>query len=81
MDKQSLLNLQDKINTAKEEVSKLEGKKELLQAQLKEQFNCDSVEDADKLVKKLETKITNLDASIKEGIKGLKEKYEIDDED
>lgn len=81
MSKEKLLQLKTDIDTAKVEVSKIKGKKELLENQLKTQFGCSTIEEAEEKVKQLQKKIDKLSTSIEEGIQELEEKYNINLDD
>ena len=78
MNKDQLLELKDQIDAAKQQVSQLKGRKEYLMQQLKEQWNCSTVKEAEKRSKELTEEINTLDSQIQEGIKELEEKYEFD---
>ncbi len=78
MDKQELLDLQEEINTAKQKVNQLEGRKEYLMQQLKEQWNCSSVKQAEKKLEDYAIEIAALTTQIQDGVKELEEKYEFD---
>ncbi len=77
MSKDKLLALKDTIDAAKIEVSKIKGKKELLEGQLKTQFNCSSLKEAQEKVTALQKKISKLETSIEEGIQELQDTYNI----
>ena len=78
MEKTQLLELKEQIDTAKQQVSQLEGRKEYLMQQLKEQWKCSTIPAAEKKVKELEKEISDLDEQIQDGVKELEEKYDFD---
>lgn len=75
---QKLLKIKEEIDSAKVELSKAEGKKDVLLSQLKSQFGCSSIEEAEKKVKTLEKSIAKLLASIEEGLLEIEEKYDLE---
>lgn len=79
MDKKQLLNLKDEIDEAKTVVAELTGKKKSLLTQLKEQFNCDSLEMAEKKVETLTQQISKLESQIQEGLNDLEQKLSEDE--
>ena len=76
MEKDQLIELKEQIDTAKQQVSQLEGRKDYLMQQLKEQWKCTTISAAEKKVKELEKEISDLDTQIQDGVKELEEKYE-----
>lgn len=79
MDKKQLLDLKDEIDEAKTVVAELTGKKKSLLLQLKEQFNCDSLEMAEKKVETLTQQINRLESQIQEGLKELEQNISEDE--
>jgi hypothetical protein len=80
MNKQDLLNLKNEIELAKQDVSKLEGKQQYLMTQLKDQFGCDTIADAEKKSAKLEKQISKMSDQIEIATTELEEKYELSNE-
>ena len=76
MDKQALLDLKDDISDAKTRQAELNGQKEILLKQLKDNFDCTSVEAAQKLLKRQDKDIEILKDQIREGIIELEENYD-----
>lgn len=64
MTKQELLDLRQEIDDEKENLSKLEGRKETLMEQLLEKYDVKTVAAAKKKVKDLEKEITELGEQI-----------------
>lgn len=77
MDKDELLELKERIDKAKTKVSQLEGRKETLLQQLQDDWECDTVEEAEEKLEELESEAEALEEKIQEGIKHLKEKYDV----
>lgn len=77
MNEQDLFKLKERIDDAKSKVSELEGQRKHLMKELKEQWNCNSVEAAEKKAKEIESEIEQLNQKIREGTEELEEKYDI----
>jgi len=75
MTEQDLLRLKQKIDDAKRQTSELKGHKTALMNQLKTDWKCATVEEAEKLMAKMDKEITALNNSIEQGLKELEEKY------
>ncbi|MCK9456406.1 MAG: hypothetical protein M0R31_03835 [Candidatus Riflebacteria bacterium] len=80
MDKQDLLDLKERIDEAKEEISKLEGRKAGYLETLKDQFKCSSVKEANELLQKMDKNIEDLDDEIKTGLEQLEEEFDFSEE-
>jgi hypothetical protein len=76
MNSEKLMDMKDRIEKKKSEKSRLEGKKEQLESQLKREFECDSVEDAKLLIDKMDADIEELDEKIQSKEKEIERKYE-----
>lgn len=77
MNEQQLFELKERIDTTKSKVSELKGQQQLLMKELKEQWNCDSVETAEKKAKTIENEINALNTKIDKGTEELEEKYDV----
>ena len=77
MDEEQLLELKKEIDDAKTEISELTGTQKQLMKDLKTQWNCSTLEEAEKEHKKLGEQITKLSGQIDKGVKELNEKYEL----
>jgi len=77
MDEKQLLNLKEKINNAKSEVSELKGQEKYLIKELKENWNCSTIKDAKIVLDELERDIRQTTEKIEDGIQELKEKYDV----
>lgn len=80
MDKQDLLDLKERIDEVKEEISKLEGRKAGYLETLKDQFKCSSVKEANELLQKMDKNIEDLDDEIKTGLEQLEEEFDFSEE-
>lgn len=78
MTEDQLLQIKEQIDTAKSEISKLEGRKENLMETLNSQFKCKSVEEAEKTLLSLTAQIKEIDLTIQEESKKLESKYDFD---
>ena len=78
LDKDKLLELQAKIEETKTNISRLGGKKEQLQSQLKKDWGCETVDDAEKKLAKFQGKITEYSTQITESTAKLEEEYDFD---
>ena len=77
MDETGLLKLKKQIDEANASVSELKGQLSALLKQLKDDWKCNSVEDAEKLIVKMDKEIASLNNKIEEGMEELEEKYEL----
>jgi seryl-tRNA synthetase len=78
MDNEKLLELKEKIDTAKTKVSELTGQKNALMKQLRDEWDCKSTEEGDKKISQMLKEIQNLSEKIDAGVKELEEKYGIE---
>lgn len=76
MDEKELLDLKEDINEARDEVNRLEGRKDHLLSQLKEDWDCTSLKQAKAKLEKLKKETKKLSQQIKAGIEKLEEKYD-----
>ena len=70
-----LLKIKADIDSARIKVSELTGQQNALMAQLKE-WDCKTIEEAEKKLKEMETEVSNFESKIAEGVKNLEEKYQ-----
>jgi len=77
MNENQLLELKREIDDAKTEVSELKGTRKQLMKDLKENWDCTTLEQAEKKHEKLREAITVLSDKIEKGVKELNEKYEL----
>lgn len=73
-----LLELKKKVDEAKTKSTELTGQKNALIKQLKKDWGCDSIEEAEKKMKKFEKQIESIDEQIEKGIEEIEEKYELE---
>jgi len=76
MDETGLLKLKKQIDEANASVSELKGQLSALLKQLKDDWKCNSVEDAERLIAKMDKEIVSLKNKIEKGMEELEEKYE-----
>ena len=74
-DEQRLMELKTEIDKCQQEVSKLEGQKDLLNKQLKEDWKCDTIEEAQEMITKLNKQVDTLSNEIDTGIEEIESKY------
>lgn len=75
MTEQELLNLKEKVDKAKTTVSELTGQLNALKKQLKDNWDCKTIEEAEEKLKNMEKNISILEKKIDKGVKELEEKY------
>jgi len=75
MKEQDLLELKKDIDKAKEEKLQLQGQQKALLTQLKETYECSTLEEAEKRLKKMQKEIDEISATIEQGMEELEEKY------
>lgn len=75
MTEQELLNLKMQVAEAKQTVAELTGQQTALMNQLKEDWKCDSIPDAEEKLENIQKNITTIDKKIEKGILELEEKY------
>ena len=77
MNEKQLLELKQEIDEAKSKISELTGTKNQLMKDLKEKWDCKTLEEAEVSHKKLANEIRTLSDKIDKGVKELNEKYEL----
>lgn len=75
MKESELLKLKQQIDNAKSQTAELKGHQSALLKQLKDDWKCNSVEEAERLVKKMDKEISDLNRKIEEGLLELEERY------
>lgn len=78
MNEHDLLELKEKIETAKTKVAELKGSEKQLMKDLKVDWECITIDEAEKKVSKMEKEIETLNQQIKDGTAELEEKYNIE---
>lgn len=76
MTEKELLDLKERVDDAKTKVSELKGQQTALMNQLKTDWKCNSIEEAEKKLKTMEKEIATIEDKIKEGVEELEEKYQ-----
>lgn len=71
MNKSELLELKEKIDTAKISIAELQGQQKANLATLKDKFNCNSIEEAESKLESLEVKKTELSEKLEAEITEL----------
>jgi len=77
MTETDLLKLKRKVDEAKQTSSELRGEQIALMKQLKEDWDCNSLEDADKRIKTMMKDIEKLTEQIETGMEEIEQKYEV----
>lgn len=75
MTERDLLKLKEDIEEAKEKFQQLKGQKNALMQQLKEEWDCTTIKDAHKILKKLEIEVEEISNEIVKGLDELEKKY------
>jgi F0F1-type ATP synthase membrane subunit b/b' len=75
MTEQDLLKLKQKIDDAKQQSSELKGQQTALMKQLKDDWKCSSIEEAEKLMEKMDKEIKTLNEKIETGLEELEVYY------
>lgn len=75
MTERELLELKEQIDEAKEKMSRLQGQHDGLLQQLKDDWGCTTLEQAQKKLKAMEKDVENLSNEILTGLRKLEEKY------
>jgi hypothetical protein len=68
MNESELLKLKDKIDIAKTKASELSGQRDYLLKELKTNWDCKTIEDAETKLEELTETISNLDEQIQDGL-------------
>lgn len=75
MELNELIELKEKIEKGKTKLAELKGQRDTYLSQLKKEFGCESIEDAEKKNKELENSIQKLKEHLEEKENELREKY------
>lgn len=75
MDIQDIIDLKKEIAKNEKLLALKEGEKIQLLKQLKESFGCSTIEEAEKKIEEIRMSTAKLEASIKENIQKVEEKY------
>ena len=77
MTTEQLLELKQDIEDTKTTVSELNGQLTTLKKQLKEDWQCNTIKQAEEMLKELDGNISKLDDRIKKGMAKLEDEYNI----
>lgn len=77
LNEQQLLDLKEDVELAKQKVSELTGQSTVLLNQLKIDWGCKTIKEAEDKLAEMEKSISILDKKIEKGIEELEEKYEV----
>ena len=75
MKEQELLELKEEIEDAKQKVSELTGQKNALLKQLKDDWGCNTIEEAEEKLKIMDKNITIISNKIEKATKELEAKF------
>lgn len=73
-----LLDLKQKIERSKTRVSELRGQQKQLMNQLKKEWNCNTLDQAEEKITELERQTDEINDEIKTAIKELEEQYDFE---
>ncbi len=77
MTEKDLLKVKEEIEESKSRVSELKGQQKALLKQLKDEFDCDTIEEAEEKLAEYENAITTLDKKIKRGLAEVDKKFNL----
>ena len=75
---EKLLKMKKKIDKAKEDIARMEGRKEQLYETLKKDFGCKALKEAEKKINEMNKELDKKEKALQDGVIGLEEKYEWD---
>jgi len=75
MTEKELLRLKEEIDEAKEKFLQFKGQREALIQQLKDNWGCSSIEDANKLLSEMSEEVESINSEIIDGITKLEQQY------
>ena len=75
MNEKDLLRVKEEIDSAKTELAELSGEKKHLMQELKDNWGCETLEEGQKLLIKMEEDIDKLDQEIKQGLVEIEREY------
>ena len=68
--------LERKAAKLEAKINQLQGQRKLLMSNLKKEFDCESIEDAEELLDELESEFNDLRSELSKGIKAFEKKWE-----
>lgn len=78
IDEDKLLELKQKIDTAKTTKAELSGQRKSMMTQMKETWGCKTLEEADAKLEKMNKEIKDLDEEIKTRSTEIEQKYKVE---
>jgi peptidoglycan hydrolase CwlO-like protein len=78
MTEKQLLELKEKVADAKTQVSELTGQQTALMSQLKTDWSCKTIKEAEEKLSEMEDNIASIEKKIEKGVKELEEKYNVE---
>jgi len=76
--KEQLLEIKNDIDAAKDKAHNLEGRLDLLYQELKEKWNCKTIEEAKKKLQQFQEQLEKIKTDISVQIKEIEKEYEIE---
>jgi predicted nuclease with TOPRIM domain len=77
MNEKQLLDLKEDVGDAKQKVAELTGQQTALMSQLKTEYSCKTISEAEIKLKEMNDSISVIDKKIEKGCLELQEKYEV----
>lgn len=77
MDEQGLLELKGRIDRAKTKVAELTGRRDRLMEELQKDWDCNSRDTAQEVLKHMEEKIKEINSKFTKNLQELKELYDV----
>jgi F0F1-type ATP synthase membrane subunit b/b' len=77
MKEQDLLDLKQQIEDAKQSVAELKGEQTALLKQLKDNYKCTTIAEAEKKAQQMQAEIEKIQEQIDDGCRELEEKYDM----
>ncbi len=75
MDEHDLLKLKEEIEDAKTQVAELKGKEKYLKQELQDKWDCETIEEAEKILSQMEKDAEKIDKQIQKATTQIKDKY------
>lgn len=77
MEEKGLLQLKRKIEEAKSKESELRGRRDYLMSEMKRMWDCDTIKEAQSLIKEMESNLSSMDKRIAAAIEEIEERMGI----
>lgn len=75
---EKLLRMKEKIDKAKTDIERMEGRKDQLYETLKKDFGCKTLKEAEKKLNEMNKELDKKETILADGVTALEEKYEWD---